>query len=324
MTQVKAEILDTVQLPLRHPELFVAGMKRRSGVLLYGPPGTGKTLLAKAVATECSLSFMSVKGPELINMYIGESEKNVRVVFQRAREAAPCVIFFDELDSLAPNRGNSGDSGGVMDRVVSQLLAEMDGMGAGSGAGGNQLFVMGATNRPDLIDPALLRPGRFDRLLYCGVGGNSNPATVHKSQEAVLTALTRKMTLAPDVDLAAIASRCPDTYTGADLYAVCADAWTRAAQRLISQLESAPSEDVERAEGAESQPGGGGGGVDGAQAIPQPVAGGEDVRASGAVESKKVVVVEQQDLEAAQQAVAPSVTKETLEEYERIRAKFSN
>jgi peroxin-6 len=133
-------------------------MKKRSGILLYGPPGTGKTLLAKAVATSCSLNFFSVKGPELLNMYIGESEANVRRVFQRARDAKPCVIFFDELDSVAPKRGEKGDSGGVMDRIVSQLLAELDGMGQGGGTA--DVFVIGATNRPDLLDPALLRPGR--------------------------------------------------------------------------------------------------------------------------------------------------------------------
>lgn len=127
------------------------------GVLLYGPPGTGKTLLAKAVATSCSLNFLSVKGPELLNMYIGESEANVRRVFQKARDAKPCVIFFDELDSVAPKRGNQGDSGGVMDRIVSQLLAELDGISVGAA----DVFVIGATNRPDLLDSALLRPGRY-------------------------------------------------------------------------------------------------------------------------------------------------------------------
>jgi peroxin-6 len=121
-------------------------------------------LLAKAIATECNLNFISVKGPELLNMYVGESEKNVRDVFQKARDARPCVIFFDELDSLAPNRGRSGDSGGVMDRIVSQLLAELSGINSK-----NDVFVIGATNRPDLIDPALLVPGRFDRLIYLGV-----------------------------------------------------------------------------------------------------------------------------------------------------------
>lgn len=158
LVSVKADILDTIQLPLQHPEVFADGMKKRSGVLLFGPPGTGKTLLAKAVATSFSLNFFSVKGPELLNMYIGESEANVRRVFQRARDARPCVIFFDELDSVAPKRGNQGDSGGVMDRIVSQLLAELDGMSDGSGA---DVFVIGATNRPDLLDPALLRPGRY-------------------------------------------------------------------------------------------------------------------------------------------------------------------
>jgi len=159
LAHVKNDILDTIQLPLEHPELFADGLKKRSGILLYGPPGTGKTLIAKAVATSCSLNFFSVKGPELLNMYIGESEANVRRVFQKARDAKPCVIFFDELDSIAPKRGNHGDSGGVMDRIVSQLLAELDGM-AGSKEGGD-VFVIGATNRPDLLDAALLRPGRY-------------------------------------------------------------------------------------------------------------------------------------------------------------------
>ncbi|EIE24751.1 AAA-domain-containing protein, partial [Coccomyxa subellipsoidea C-169] len=163
LEDVKAAILETVDLPLRHPQLFTQGLRRRSGVLLYGPPGTGKTLMAKAVATECSLNFLSVKGPELINMYIGESERQVREVFARARRARPCVLFFDELDSLAPARGAGADSGGVMDRVVAQLLAEIDGVqGAdGSSSGSSQdIFVIGATNRPDLLDRALMRPGR--------------------------------------------------------------------------------------------------------------------------------------------------------------------
>ncbi|KAG8546290.1 hypothetical protein GDO81_019309 [Engystomops pustulosus] len=154
LEDAKRQLLDTVQFPLEHPEMLALGLNR-SGILLYGPPGTGKTLLAKAVATECAMTFLSVKGPELINMYVGQSEENVREVFARAQAAAPCIIFFDELDSLAPNRGRSGDSGGVMDRVVSQLLAEMDGLHSSS-----DVFVIGATNRPDLLDPALLRPGR--------------------------------------------------------------------------------------------------------------------------------------------------------------------
>lgn len=184
LNNVKEAITETIQLPLERPELFAKGMKKRSGILFYGPPGTGKTLLAKAIATEYSLNFFSVKGPELLNMYIGESEANVRRVFQRARDARPCVVFFDELDSVAPKRGNQGDSGGVMDRIVSQLLAELDGMSGGEDTGG--VFVIGATNRPDLLDPALLRPGRFDKMLYLGV------SDTHEKQLKIMEALTRK------------------------------------------------------------------------------------------------------------------------------------
>ena len=187
LSNVKDAVNETIQLPLERPELFARGMKKRSGILFYGPPGTGKTLLAKAIATEYSLNFFSVKGPELLNMYIGESEANVRRVFQRARDARPCVVFFDELDSVAPKRGNQGDSGGVMDRIVSQILAELDGMSSGGGdSGTGGVFVIGATNRPDLLDPALLRPGRFDKMLYLGV------SDTHEKQLTILEALTRK------------------------------------------------------------------------------------------------------------------------------------
>lgn len=228
LEDVKKSILDTVQLPLMHKDLFSSGLRKRSGVLLYGPPGTGKTLLAKAVATECSLNFLSVKGPELINMYIGESEKNVRDIFQKARAARPCVIFFDELDSLAPARGASGDSGGVMDRVVSQMLAEIDGLNDST----QDLFIIGASNRPDLIDAALLRPGRFDKLLYVGVNSEAS------YRERVLKALTRKFKLHEDVSLYEIALKCPPNFTGADMYALCADAWFHAAKRRVSVDDS--------------------------------------------------------------------------------------
>lgn len=221
----KRLLTDTLQLPLQHPQLLEAGLKR-SGVLLYGPPGTGKTLLAKAVATECSLSFLSVKGPELINMYVGQSEENVRAVFARARSAAPCVIFFDELDSLAPNRGRSGDSGGVMDRVVSQLLAEMDGLNKSA-----DVFVIGATNRPDLLDPAILRPGRFDQLLYVGI------PTDRESQLKVLRALTRRFLFAEGFDLDSVLDACPSGLTGADFYSLCSAAMASATRNHIQALE---------------------------------------------------------------------------------------
>ncbi|QLQ80677.1 hypothetical protein HG537_0E00300 [Torulaspora globosa] len=227
MDLVKGEIMDTIDMPLKHPELFASGMKKRSGVLFYGPPGTGKTLMAKAIATNFSLNFFSVKGPELLNMYIGESEANVRRVFQKARDAKPCVIFFDELDSVAPKRGNQGDSGGVMDRIVSQLLAELDGMGSS----GDGVFVIGATNRPDLLDEALLRPGRFDKLLYLGI-----PDTNEK-QCNILQALTRKFELDDEVDLMAIADKCPFNYTGADFYALCSDAMLNAMTRTAAEID---------------------------------------------------------------------------------------
>lgn len=159
----RAEATIRYVLILPHPDAAHIPL----GVLLYGPPGTGKTLIAKAVATSCALNFFSVKGPELLNMYIGESEANVRRVFQRARDARPCVIFFDELDSVAPKRGNHGDSGGVMDRIVSQLLAELDGLSGGKT--GADVFVIGATNRPDLLDPALLRPGRYVPIRFASL-----------------------------------------------------------------------------------------------------------------------------------------------------------
>jgi SpoVK/Ycf46/Vps4 family AAA+-type ATPase len=227
LEQVKREILDTIQLPQQFPELFASGVKQRSGLLLFGPPGTGKTLVAKAVARECSLNFISVKGPELLNMYVGESEKNVRDVFERARQAKPCVLFFDEMDSLAPNRGNGNDGGGVMDRVVSQLLTELDGMGSSS-----DVFVIGATNRPDLLDSALLRPGRLDRCVFLGV------SETHPDQLRIVQALTRKFDLDDDVDLAQLVESCSFTYTGADFYALCSDAMLNALKRKIELVDA--------------------------------------------------------------------------------------
>lgn len=244
LATVKDALVETIQLPLERPELFAKGMKKRSGILFYGPPGTGKTLLAKAIATEFSLNFFSVKGPELLNMYIGESEANVRRVFQRARDARPCVVFFDELDSVAPKRGNQGDSGGVMDRIVSQLLAELDGMNGGEENSGG-VFVVGATNRPDLLDTALLRPGRFDKMLYLGI------SDTHDKQAKILEALTRKFNLDPELSLSRVADRLPMTYTGADLYALASDAMlkavTRKALAVDEKIRQLPGEPVSTA-----------------------------------------------------------------------------
>ena len=151
---LKEELIQSIELTMRHPHLYQSGVKRRSGLLLWGPPGNGKTLIAKAIATTFSLNFLSVKGPELLNMYIGESEANVRRLFEKAKNASPCIIFFDELDSLAPKRGQHGDSGGVADRIVSQLLTELD---EAHNSSREFIFVIGATNRPQDIDAAAVR-----------------------------------------------------------------------------------------------------------------------------------------------------------------------
>ena len=230
LANVKAEIIDTIKLPMQCPELISKGLQR-SGLLLYGPPGCGKTLLAKAVATEFALNFFSVKGPELMNMYVGQSEQNIRDMFQKARESSPCIVFFDELDSIAPNRGRSGDSGGVMDRIVSQLLAELDGLQTS-----NDLFVIGATNRPDLLDSALLRPGRFDKMVYVGF-----PET-KADRLNIIKSYTNKMRLLEDVDLDKLENSLPLYLTGADFYALCSDAYLNGIKRCIRDNASDDSE----------------------------------------------------------------------------------
>nr|ASF90227.1 hypothetical protein SPAR01853 [Bartheletia paradoxa] len=300
LANVKTDILDTIQLPLEHPELFADGMKKRSGILLYGPPGTGKTLLAKAVATSCSLNFFSVKGPELLNMYIGESEANVRRVFQRARDAKPCVIFFDELDSVAPKRGNQGDSGGVMDRIVSQLLAELDGMSEGKG--GADVFVIGATNRPDLLDPALLRPGRFDRMLYLGV------SDTHDAQLKIIQALTRKFKLDPLLDLRAIAEECPFNFTGADFYALCSDAMLKSMARKAEEID-------EKIAKLNAQPP--------PYSHPHPLTP-QYYLGELATPSEIEVLVSQVDFEAALRELSPSVSQEEMEHYKIVQRRYAN
>lgn len=287
--------------------------------MLYGPPGTGKTLLAKAVATECALRFLSVKGPELVNMYVGESEKNVREVFSRARGAAPCVVFFDELDALAPARGKANDGGGVMDRVVSQLVSELDecvARGATSAPDPRTMvFAVGATNRPDLIDPALLRPGRFDKLLYVGIDVSVEGRT------RVLAAMTKRFRFrAPPTEtrvfsqqktretetetsanetnerdetekrersavLARVARAIPKKFTGADIYALCADAWMRAAKRAVERFGLTDANDA------------------------------EDEKAPD-------VAVEPADFASALEALTPSLTDEEVARYARMRADF--
>lgn len=210
LDKVKLELQETVQYPVDHPEKFLKyGMAPSKGVLFYGPPGTGKTLLAKAIANECNANFISIKGPELLTMWFGESEANVRDVFDKARAAAPCVMFFDELDSIAKSRGGSaGDAGGAGDRVLNQILTEMDGMNTKK-----NVFIIGATNRPDQIDPALLRPGRLDQLIYI-------PLPDEPSRLSILKAQLKKSPVAADVDLAFLA-KTTHGYSGADLTEIC-------------------------------------------------------------------------------------------------------
>lgn len=222
LASVKRELQELVQYPVEHPEKFLKfGMTPSRGVLFYGPPGCGKTLLAKAIANECQANFISIKGPELLTMWFGESEANVRDVFDKARAAAPCVLFFDELDSIAKARGGSvGDAGGAADRVINQILTEMDGMGSKK-----NVFIIGATNRPDIIDPAILRPGRLDQLIYI-------PLPDEKSREAILKANLRKSPLAKEVDLPYLA-KVTHGFSGADLTEICQRACKLAIRECI-------------------------------------------------------------------------------------------
>lgn len=210
LVDVKRELQELVQYPIEHPEKFEKfGMSPSRGVLFYGPPGCGKTLLAKAVANECQANFISVKGPEMLTMWFGESEANVRETFEKARAAAPCVLFFDELDSIAQQRGGSqGDGGGAADRVMNQLLTEMDGVGSRK-----NVFIIGATNRPDIIDAALMRPGRLDQLIYI-------PMPDFESRLSILKAVLRKTPMNKDVDLSYLAAQ-TEKFTGADLTEIC-------------------------------------------------------------------------------------------------------
>ncbi|ETO82460.1 hypothetical protein F444_03400, partial [Phytophthora nicotianae P1976] len=233
LNEVRDELSLAVLQPIAHPERFAAlGLSMPAGVLLYGPPGCGKTLLAKAIAHESGANFISIKGPELLDKYVGESERSVRQVFQRARASSPCVVFFDELDALAPRRsgGAGGDAGGngVSERVVNQLLTEMDGLD-----GRRNVFVIAATNRPDIIDPAMLRPGRLDKLLYV-------PLPQASERHQILKTISSKCALAPSVQLEAIAAdpRC-EGFSGADLSALVREAGITALRKTdFSKLEA--------------------------------------------------------------------------------------
>ncbi|MCD6511987.1 MAG: CDC48 family AAA ATPase [Thermoplasmata archaeon] len=222
LEEAKQKLKEAVEWPLKYGDVFhYMDAKPPKGILLYGPPGTGKTMLAKAVATESEANFISVKGPEFLSKWVGESERAVRETFRKARQAAPCVIFFDEIDAIAPARGSLGDSH-VTERVISQILTELDGLEEL-----RDVTVIAATNRPDIIDPALLRPGRFDRLIYI-------PPPDKKARLEIFRIHTKKKPLAKDVSIEELAEK-TEGYTGADIAAVCNEAVMAAIREYLSK-----------------------------------------------------------------------------------------
>ena len=225
LKDVKEDLIEAVEWPLKNPEVFKRmGIRPPKGILLYGPPGCGKTLLARAVATESEANFITIKGPEVFSKWVGESEKAIREVFRKARMAAPAVIFFDEFDSLVPRRGMGYADSGVSERVISQLLTEIDGI-----ITLEDVVVIAATNRPDIVDPAVLRPGRFDRLIY----------VPEPDQEAILEIFkiyTKGMPLAKDVDLSQLVTMTKN-YSGADIEALCREAALNALRKDIKAKE---------------------------------------------------------------------------------------
>lgn len=220
LDESKQELIEAVEWPLKYPELFKAiNTKPPRGIMLFGPPGTGKTMLAKAVASESEANFISIKGPEILNKYIGESERAIRETFRKAKQAAPTVIFFDEIDSIAPHRGSSSDSN-VTERVVSQILTELDGIEELK-----DVVILAATNRPDMVDPALLRPGRFDRLIYITVPNK-------ESREKIFKIHLEGKPIEDEVKLSELAD-VTDGYVGADIEAICREAAMLAMREII-------------------------------------------------------------------------------------------
>jgi transitional endoplasmic reticulum ATPase len=225
LESVKQHLIEAVEWPLKNPEMFTKlGIRPPKGILLYGPPGCGKTLLARAVATESEANFISIKGPEIFSKWVGESEKAIREVFRKARMAAPAVIFLDEIDSLTPRRGLGMSDSGVSERVISQLLTEMDGL-----VTLQDIVVIAATNRPDMVDPAVLRPGRFDRLIYV-------PEPDEKSRLQIFKIYTKGMPISKDVDLNPL-TMATKYYSGADIESLCREAAMHALRRDVNSQE---------------------------------------------------------------------------------------
>lgn len=288
LIEVREELLNNVLEPIAHPERFKSlGLETPAGVLFFGPPGCGKTLLAKAVANQSGANFISVKGPELLNMYVGESESRVRQVFARARSSTPCVIFFDELDALCPKRGSGAEGGnGVSERVVNQLLTELDGLESRK-----DVYVIAATNRLELIDDAMLRPGRIGKLLYV-------PLPTPTDRVGILQALVRKVSVnTQEVDLSCIATDGrADGYSGADLSALVREAglcvmreWKKSTQdaSFIQQHSSSTTS--------------------------------SSSIAISLLTSEMPTVICQRHFESALSIVKPSVTREDRDRFERVQ-----
>ena len=236
LEDTKRELQEMVRYPIEHRHLFEKfGMQASRGVLFYGPPGCGKTLMAKAIANECGANFISVKGPELLNMWFGGSEANVRELFDKARAASPCILFFDEMDSIARARGaGGGGSSETSDRVINQILSEIDGMGSGK-----TLFIIGATNRPDILDPGIMRPGRLDQLIYI-------PLPDFDSRVSIFKANLRKSPVADDISYEQLAE-VTEGFSGADITEIC----QRAAKNAIRESIAAGIERQKRVEAEE-------------------------------------------------------------------------
>jgi len=284
LEDVKKNLQEMILYPIEHPDKFHKfGMQPSKGVLFYGPPGCGKTLLAKAVAHECSSNFISIKGPELLTMWFGESEANVREVFDKARGAAPCVLFFDELDSVGIARGSSqGDAGGAGDRVLNQLLTEMDGVG-----GKKNLFFIGATNRPDILDEALIRPGRLDQLIYI-------PLPDKPSRVSVLKAVLRKSPISPNIHFEFLGDL-TEGFTGADITELCQRATKAAIRESIEADEQRKALMKENPDGDQAM----------ADAMEDPVP-----------------VITRKHFEEALAAARKSVTAYDLDKFEQFRRKY--
>jgi transitional endoplasmic reticulum ATPase len=236
LEETKRELQEMVRYPIEHRHLFERfGMQASRGVLFYGPPGCGKTLMAKAIANECGANFISVKGPELLNMWFGGSEANVRELFNKARAASPCILFFDEIDSIARARGagGAGGSSDTSDRVINQILSEIDGMGSGK-----TLFIIGATNRPDILDPGIMRPGRLDQLIYI-------PLPDRESRVSIFKANLRKSPIT-GINMEQLAD-VTEGFSGADITEIC----QRAAKNAIRDSITAGIERQKRVEAEE-------------------------------------------------------------------------